>query len=237
MVGKKSGVQKNIFVGYARVSTLEQAAEGVSLESQVSTMRAYATMRGLELAEIIIDAGVSGSIPLEDRPGGKRLVAATGRKIAGVIAVRLDRLFRDASNCLSVTNSWDKSGVALHLIDLGGQSIDTSSAMGRMFLTMSAAFAELERNLIRERTKAGMEQKKANGERYSRFTPLGKVLLEDGVTLANEPQEQAIIGLARQLHNDGLSLRKIAEELNKQGHTNRAGGKFSKTQIVRMVAA
>lgn len=237
MGAKKIGAQKYFFVGYARVSTLEQAVEGVSLESQISTIQMYANLRGLELAEIVIDAGVSGSIPLEDRPGGKRLVAATGRKIAGVIAVRLDRLFRDASNCLSVTNSWDKSGVALHLIDLGGQSIDTSSAMGRMFLTMSAAFAELERNLIRERTKAGMIQKKVNGERYSRYTPYGTVLSDDGIALLDEPKEQAVISIARELHSNGLSLRKIAEELNSKGFVNRAGGPWSKTQIVRMVAA
>lgn len=234
---KKQSKKSDQVIGYCRVSTLEQAIEGVSLEAQIATITAYASMRGLDLLEIIVDAGISGSIPLEDREGGKKLVALTKtKKVSGVIAIRLDRLFRDASNCLSVTNAWDKSSITLHLIDLCGQSIDTSSAMGKMFLTLSAAFAELERNLIRERTKAGMEQKKVKNERFSRYVPYGKALAEDKTTLVDALEEQHVINLAKKLHESGLSLQKIANELNK-AHANRAGGLFLKTQIVKMLAA
>ena len=69
-----------------------------------------------------------------------------------VVAAKLDRLFRDAADCLNMSRRWDDAEVGLHLIDMG---IDTRSAMGRAFLTMAAGFAELERNLIGERTKAG----------------------------------------------------------------------------------
>ena len=68
------------------------------------------------------------------------------------MACKLDRLFRDAADCLNVTKHWDKRNIALHLIDVGGQTIDTSSSMGRFFLTMMAGVAEMERNLIRDRT-------------------------------------------------------------------------------------
>jgi len=79
----------------------------------------------------------------------------------------LDRLFRDASDCLVQTKVWDKAGIGLHLLDMGGQSINTASAMGRMFFTMSAGFAELERNLIAERTAAATQFKKKRLEAYS----------------------------------------------------------------------
>src|SRR6266576_5058844 len=68
--------------------------------------------------------------------------------------MKLDRLFRDAEDALRQTKAWDRTGISLHLVDIGGQSMNTGSAMGRMFLTLMAGFAELERNLIAERTTA-----------------------------------------------------------------------------------
>jgi DNA invertase Pin-like site-specific DNA recombinase len=119
----------------------------VSLEAQESAMRAYCRMRGLEIVEMVRDGGVSAGKPLADREGGKRVLKLVhNHKVKGVIAWKLDRLFRDCSDCLLVTRRWDKQGVSLHLIDLGGQAVDTSSAMGRFFLTVIAGVAELERN-------------------------------------------------------------------------------------------
>lgn len=71
----------------------------------------------------------------------------------------LDRLFRDAADALVQTRAWDRAGVALHVVDMGGTSLNTASAVGRMFLTMTAAFAELERSLVSERTSAAMQQR------------------------------------------------------------------------------
>ena len=149
-------------IGYIRVSTGDQADNGVSLDAQRARIEAYATAQGLELSEIVEDAGVSGSVPLGDREGGRVLTGALrARKAQHVIALKLDRLFRDAVDALDVTRGWDRAAVGLHLIDVGGQSINTATAMGRMFLTMMAGFAELERNLIAERTTAALAYKKA----------------------------------------------------------------------------
>lgn len=73
----------------------------------------------------------------------------------------MDRLFRDAADALNQTRTWDRAGVALHLVDMGGQTLNTATAMGRMFLTMTAAFAEFERNLNAERTQAALLYKKS----------------------------------------------------------------------------
>jgi DNA invertase Pin-like site-specific DNA recombinase len=135
-------------VAYVRVSSEEQAAEGVSLDAQEARVRVYATLRGLDLIAIYREEGVSAKTPLRKRPQGAELVEALSRKRARhVVAVKLDRLFRNAADALNQTEQWDKAKCALHVIDMGGSAIDTTSAMGRMFFTMAAAFAEMERNL------------------------------------------------------------------------------------------
>jgi len=160
-------------IGYVRVSTNEQADHGVSLDAQYESLMAYALLQKLNLVEVIVEDAISGSVPLADRPGGRRLLELVGKKKARqVIAIKLDRLFRDAADALAQTGIWDKPGITLHLIDVGGQAINTSSAMGRMFLTMMAGFAELERNLIAERTTAAMAHKKSKLQVYAP-TPLG----------------------------------------------------------------
>jgi site-specific DNA recombinase len=222
---------------YLRVSTQEQANEGISLQAQEAKLRAYCAMRGLAIIGVIRDPGVSGAKPLHTRPGGQQIPAMIKRgTVAHVVAYKLDRLFRDCADCLTVTKEWDKRNVALHLVDLGGQTLDTSSAMGRFFLTVMAGAAELEKNLIGERTVEAMDYKKSQSERISRYIPYGKQLSADGVHLEDNAEEQAIIAIARDLHKAGLSSRKIAARLAEQGLLSRAGTAFTSTAILAMVA-
>ncbi len=122
-------------VGYVRVSTDQQADHGIGLETQLESLRAYALIHKLNLVEIISDEGISGTIPLKDRAGGARLTDMLGRKVRHVVALKLDRLFRNAADALAQTELWDRQGITVHLIDVGGTSINSSSAVGRMFLT------------------------------------------------------------------------------------------------------
>lgn len=231
----KAGSQHQA-VGYCRVSTQEQAEQGISLDAQEARIRAYATMRGLELVDVVVDAGVSaGKYTLEQREGGRQVLAAIrGRTVRHIIALKLDRLFRDAEDALHQTKAWDKAGVSLHLIDIGGASIDTASAMGRMFFLMMAGFAEMERNLIAERTTTALSRKHEKGERIG-CLPYGKALDADGVHLIDHAAEQAVIATVRELRASGLSYRAIAGELNRLGLVNRAGGRFLHTQVVRIL--
>lgn len=161
-------------VGYCRVSTTEQAAEGLSLDAQAAAVRAYCTLRNLELVTLLTDPGVSAGTPLAARPAGRELAElVTTRRVGAVVAIRLDRLFRDAGDCLAVTRRWDAAGVALHLLDLGGQTLDTSSAMGRFFLTVMAGAAELERNLVRERTRLSYAHLRNAGVYHASRVPMG----------------------------------------------------------------
>src|ERR1035438_6967447 len=142
---------------YLRVSTIEQL-KGVSLDAQEERLRAYCLMTGLEVGpgDVFREEGVSASIPLHKRPCGARLLERVTEGATHVVALKLDRLFRDAEDALRQTKAWDRAGVVLHLIDMGGASLSNASAMGRMLLTTMAGFAELERNLVSERTTTSL---------------------------------------------------------------------------------
>jgi DNA invertase Pin-like site-specific DNA recombinase len=222
---------------YVRVSTDEQAATGHSLEAQESAVRAYCALRGFVVSAVIVDAGVSGGTPLANRPGGSQVLAELTRRSGPrhVVCVKLDRAFRSAADCLAVTGEWDRRGVSLHLTDLGGQAVDTSSAMGRFMLCVLAGAAELEKNLIGERTAAAMATMRACGLYTGGSAPYGYTLNADGVTLTECPTEQATIAEARRLRGQGLSLRKVAAELAAQGMNTRGGKPFGPNAIADLV--
>lgn len=224
--------------GYVRVSSEEQSREGISLDAQRARIVAYCAMRGLELVELVEDAGVSASKPLKARPGGQRILELLRRRrIAGVVAFKLDRLFRNCADCLANVEAWDRAGVGVHLLDLGGSAIDTSSAMGKFFLTVMAGAAELERNQISERTSAVLQHKAERGEYTGGATPFGFRLAEDGVRLVEDAAEQRVLARVRELRRHGASLRAIAAKLAVEGLTSRSGGAFAVVQIQRLLAA
>ena len=77
------------------------------------------------------------------------------------MAMKIDRLFRVTTDMLSTIDELNAGGIDLHIVDMGGQAIDTTTAVGRLFLTIVAAMAEMERGLISERTQESMGQLKA----------------------------------------------------------------------------
>ena len=221
-------------IGYVRVSTEEQATEGVSVAAQEERIRAYCTMRGLDLTDVVTDLGVSAGKPLASQPGGRRLLAAV-RKRGGpraIVAWKLDRLFRDTVDCLTNAQTWDRRGVALHLIDLGGTAIDTTSAMGRMFLTLMAAIAAWERDVIGERTKAALQHKAARGE-FVGTAPFG--YRREGDRVVVDPAEQATIREVVGMTRSGMSRRAIVEELNASEHKPR-GSRWHLNTVARILA-
>lgn len=210
-------------IGYVRVSTEEQSREGVSLDAQEERVRAYAALAGLELVRTFREEGVSGSVPLANRPQGAELVRQLRHGAKHVVAVKLDRAFRDTEDALRTVRAWDKAGVVLHLVDLGGSSLSTGSAVGKLMLTMLSAVAELERNLIAERTAAVLQHKRNRREVYGP-TPLGYE--RDGMTLQPVSSELALVARMRAMHGDGMSLHAIAAKLNADGATGKRGGRW-----------
>jgi len=193
------------------------------LDAQAQRIRAYLALKGMGLTDIITDAGVSGGKPLAKREGGQRLLATLKqRKASAVVMMKLDRGFRDARDCLNTVEKWDRAGVALHVIDLGGNAIDTTSAAGRFMLVVLAGAAEMERNLTRERTRSAMAVKRSNGQLIG-SVPYGHDLADDGVALVENTAEQAVIADIRSMRSRGLTLKKIAAELTGRGVPTKTG--------------
>jgi putative DNA-invertase from lambdoid prophage Rac len=119
----------------------KQANEGESLDVQRRQIEGYALMHGLTIIEVMVEEGVSGSIPVEQRPIGGQLFARL-QKGDIVVAAKLDRLFRSALDALKVVESLKGRGVKLHLLDLGGDI--AGNGVSNLFLTIAAAFAEAE---------------------------------------------------------------------------------------------
>jgi DNA invertase Pin-like site-specific DNA recombinase len=225
--------QKGV-IGYIRVSTDEQATEGVSIEAQRERIEAYCAMQGLPLLAVVVDAGVSGGKPLASRPGGAEVMAALrSRRVGGVVVLKLDRLFRDTVDALTTTKAWDQRGKALHVVDMGGQPVDTSSPMGRFFMTMLAGVAELERGMIGQRTSVAMAELRRQGRYTGGKAPYGKRL--EGGRLVDVPEEQAVLAAVAKLRRAGLSYRAIARELEARGMVSRRGTRFTPNAIMRMV--
>ena len=199
-------------IGYIRVSTSEQALEGISLDNQKAKIQAYCELNDLELVEIIEDAGKSGKNL--NREGIQALTGKIrGKSIDAIIVYKLDRLSRKVIDTLSLIEIIEKAGVTFHSLN---EKIDTGSAMGRFFLNITASLAQMERDLISERTKDALQMKIANNERAGQI-PFGWRLAEDGNSLIPHKEEQEVIRLVIKLHGQGLSYRAICEALTKAG--------------------
>ncbi len=214
-------------IGYIRVSTKDQADSGLSLDAQVRKIEEYCRFKGIVLKEIIRDEDVSASIPLKDRPGGGRLVELAQNGGVAVIAIKLDRLFRDAHDCLGVTKEWDEVGTTLLLLDIG---VDTTTAMGRAFLTNAATYAELERNLISERTREALHQIKLDGgvlgstgfgwARSDELDEFGRRKV-----VVQKDELETLIS-CKTMRAQGFTLQEIADFLNASGVKTKRGQKW-----------
>ena len=194
---------------YVRVSTSRQAEEGESLDVQQRTIAGYAMMHGLAVSQSFVEAAVSGSVPLADRPQGKALLAALKPGDA-VITARLDRMFRSALDALEVLGQLQKRGISLHMIDLGGDV--TGNGISKLVFTILSAVAEAERDRIRERVSAAKADQKARGAYLGGIVPYG-FTLEDG-RLVPVAEQQAMIARILALRSEGKSLRAIRAALS-----------------------
>ncbi|MBZ9795732.1 recombinase family protein [Mesorhizobium sp. ES1-4] len=202
--------------GYVRVSTMRQASEGESLDVQRRQIDGYALMHGLTIAETVIEEGISGSVPVTKRPAGSAMFA---KLMSGdiIIAAKLDRLFRSAIDALNVQTELKAKGIKLHLIDLGGDI--AGNGLSKLFFTIASAFAEAERDRIRERVTQSKADQRGRGRYLGGNRPFGYSISEDagGGALVEVPSEQAAIRQIGALRDKGLSYRAIAGALASDG--------------------
>ena len=199
--------------GYCRVSTSRQVSEGESLAVQERQIRGYAMQLGLEIDHIFVEKGVSGSVPLADRPEGKALLE---KLEAGntIITAKLDRMFRSAVDALGVLEDMKNRSVSLHMIDLGGDV--TGNGISKLVFTILSAVAEAERDRIRERISTVKADQKVRGRYLGGKVPFGFAVGNSGALL-QIPEQQAAIRHAKALRADDHSLRDIQAKLKRNG--------------------
>ena len=195
--------------GYARVSTERQADEGVSLEEQIRRIEGRALEQGWQIAEVFIERGISGSVPLGDRTEGARLLA-TLQPGDIVIAAKLDRMFRSAWNALNVIRDFQQRRVSLWLLDLGGDV--SGDGIAKLVLTILAAIAEFERERIGERIRDAKRHQRRTGQYLGGDRPFGWRIGEDGTLVEKEDEQRALTEM-RTLRSQGMSYRAIAEHM------------------------
>jgi DNA invertase Pin-like site-specific DNA recombinase len=230
-VGDKKA--KNICraLGYARVSTTDQANRGVSLEAQEARIRDWCISNGYALAEITVDRGFSGG-RADNRPALQDALAAVRRGDV-LVVYSLSRLARSTRDTLMIAEALERRGA--DLVSLS-EKIDTTSAAGRMVFRLLAVLAEFERDIISERTAMAMGHLRRRGDYIGGKEPFGYRLL-DGGGLETVPGEQAAITRAHELHRAGLSLRKVAATLDQEGHRTRTGRPWVPEQIRRALTS
>jgi DNA invertase Pin-like site-specific DNA recombinase len=143
---------------YARVSTADQNAE-----SQLRDLRQYVTARGMDATEYV-DTGYSGA--KQHRPALDRLMDdARKRRIDSVVVWRFDRFARSTKHLLLALEEFRALGVQFMSYQ---EAIDTTSPLGQALFTIVSAVAQLERDLIRERVRAGLRNARAKGKKFGR---------------------------------------------------------------------
>lgn len=215
---------------YIRVSTGKQT---ISPEAQRTAIERYVELYG---HEVILWASDVASGAKRNRPG---LARALGSGADGIIVAKMDRLTRDIRHLLAIIDELPlispkegKKKEKMKLVSVK-EKLDTDSANGQLFITIMGAMSQWEREVISQRTKDCLAENKRNGKRWTRVAPLGSKW-EDGMVVADEG-EQAMIQLAGELREGGLTLDRVAQHLNEAGYSTRRGGKFGKSSVCRML--
>lgn len=204
---------------YTRVSTIDQATEGVSLDAQIEKAKRYCEAKGFELAGHFEDAGISGK-SMRNRPGLNSALDAVCRDRGSVLVVySLSRLARSTRDAIDIAERLSKCHG--ELVSLSEQ-IDTTTAAGEMMFQMLAVLAQFERKLASERTRMALAHKKSKGERTG-GVPFGSSLAPDGIRLLEDSSETETIRRIRAMRANGTGWDSIARELNVTGRKSKFG--------------
>ena len=215
MARKAKAKKSHGVVGYCRVSTEEQSVSGLGLAAQETAIRAACKGRGSPLVALYKDEGESARSL--DRPALKAALADLEAGRGDVLMVsKIDRLTRSVHDATGLMLRAEKSGWGLVALDV---AVDTTTPQGAAMAQVLAVFAELERRLIGERTKAALAVKRTQG-----------------VRLGREPRlPDTVRRRILRRHRDGAGWSQIARELNDAGVPTAQGGRQWHPATVRYV--
>jgi DNA invertase Pin-like site-specific DNA recombinase len=170
-----------ILIGYSRTSTTEQLA---GLDAQVRDLKAVGCKKLFQEQVSSVAERAQLDAALEYAREGDTLVVT-----------KIDRLARSARHLLEVVDTLEGKGVALRILNLGGDTVDTRGATGRLILNVFAAFAQFEREMMLERQREGIARAKANGK-YKGRKPTARAKASEAVQMFREGKRVSDIAKA-----------------------------------------
>jgi site-specific DNA recombinase len=224
---------------YLRVSTEEQR-ERQSIVTQREFGQRYCELHQLPVYDIYADDGISGTVPIESRPAGKRVLeAARLGRFDQLLVFKLDRLGRETRLILNSVAELEKRGVRIRSMT---EEFDTATATGRLMLTMLSGFAAHERELIRERSVAGTNRRAESGVWLGGVVPYGywkdgekgegRLVVSDEAIPGFEVSEAEVVrSIYRMSGTDNQSCQKIADHLNRTGIPCSSGWNAKKSAV------
>lgn len=213
---------------YTRVSTGKQQENGVSLEAQEQALTEYCARHNLTIDGVYSDS-ISGSN--SQRPEFITALNHAKSLKAPLVVYSTSRFARDTVDQLVIERELRKSGSELVSLT---DTVDTKTPQGEAMFTMMAAFNQMERRLIGERTKSAMQHMKSQGKRVGSI-PHGYKLVGD--SLIKDETEQEMIRLVKELREQGMSLRSISKALADKGVFNRKNKPFGTQSLSNILAA
>lgn len=168
---------------YCRVSSEDQA-ERQTIDAQRDFLARYVDLHQIDCHDVYVDDGVSGTIPLQDRPDGRRLLSdAQAGRFGSVLVYRLDRLGRDLRSLLEAHDQLETAGVAIRSAT---EPFDTSTPIGQFLFQLLGSLAELEKSTIVERMTLGRDRVARAGKWTNGYVPLGYDLDAAGCLVPSE---------------------------------------------------
>ena len=215
---------------YVRVSTDEQAKEGYSIRAQIEKLKNYIVIKNWDFYKVYADEGISGK-NITERPAINELIAdIKSGKVKNVLVYKIDRLTRSIKDLIDLAEIMNDNSCAFNSVM---ESIDTSTASGRMFLKIIGIFAEFERENLIERITLACEKKVKEGYTLATFTPSYGYDRQIGEKIQTVNQEEAkIVREIYQMYSEGnMSYNAIAKNLNARNIKPKLGGAWGNVSV------
>ncbi|MBT3404919.1 recombinase family protein [archaeon] len=190
---------------YVRVSTEEQAKEGLSVDAQIDKCQAFCKARGWEIYRVYKDAGFSAG--KMERPAMELLLRdANEKKFQIILVYKIDRFSRKLKDLIMVLEDLKQKNINFTSVT---EQIDTTSAMGEAFFQIIGVFAQLERGMVKERVKLAFERKIKLGESLNR-APFGYIY--QNKKLVPDPENAQNLKEIFELWNAGINYKEICNK-------------------------
>ena len=216
---------------YIRVSTEEQVKEGYSISAQKQKLKAYCIAQDWVVCGFYVDEGISAKDM--KRPQLQQMIKDIQEgKIDCLLVYRLDRLTRSVLDLYKMLQTFEKYNCKFKSAT---EVFETTTAIGRMFITIVAAMAQWERENLGERVRMGMSEKLRQGKYVHNISPFGYDLDLTNGTLTIKEEEAKVFRLIVDKYLNGYGANRICKYLNKRQIRTRAGNTWSDNPLIQML--